>query len=177
MIQTSSRGELDLNPSVGSQDLRSAFSLFPSGVVAVAANVDGELVVIIASSFQVGISLSPPLVMCAIQGSSARWPRLRGRDRLGVSVLAESQGPTAMQLAARPGDGTPNVKTTITPLGAAFIHGAPLWLDCSIHNVVAAGDHNIVIFEVHSVGCAPEVEPLIWHRSGFRSLTPRRIEI
>ena len=50
--------------------LRDAFSRFPSGVAALSAVVDGVKTGMVASSFNVGISLEPPLVMFAAQNSS-----------------------------------------------------------------------------------------------------------
>ena len=51
----------DLDPA----RLREAFGIFPSGVVAVAAEVDGQLVGLAASSFT-SVSLEPPLVSISI---------------------------------------------------------------------------------------------------------------
>ncbi|MDW3458670.1 flavin reductase, partial [Escherichia coli] len=45
--------------------LRDAFGAFPTGVVAVAAQVDGRLVGLAASSFT-SVSLEPPLVSFAV---------------------------------------------------------------------------------------------------------------
>src|ERR1700761_3481916 len=60
----------DLDPA----RLRKAFGIFPSGVVAVAAQVDGVLVGLAASSFT-SVSLDPPLVSFSIANASKTWPR------------------------------------------------------------------------------------------------------
>ena len=56
--------------------LRQAFGIFPTGVVAVAAEVDGQLVGLAASSFT-SVSLDPPLVSFSVARSSKTWPDLR----------------------------------------------------------------------------------------------------
>jgi hypothetical protein len=44
-----------------------------------------------------------------------------------------------------------------------------LWL-CSLEQEVLAGDHLIVVLRVHGVEPHPEVEPIVFHASGFRVL-------
>ncbi|WP_432542800.1 flavin reductase family protein [Kineococcus sp. SYSU DK002] len=153
--------------------LRTTFALFPTGVAALSAVVDGEPVVLVASSFQVGISLDPPLVLFAVQHTSTSWPRLKTAPRIGVSVLGEAHDLAARQLASKAADRFAGIETTTTASGAHFIHGAPVWIEASIHSEVPAGDHDVVLLEVHASGTAPDTEPLVWHSSGFRTLTPR----
>ena len=66
----------DLDPA----RLREAFGVFPSGVVAVAAEVDGELVGLAASSFT-SVSLEPALVSFSVANTSKTWPDLRRAGR------------------------------------------------------------------------------------------------
>ena len=81
----------DLDPA----QLRQAFGIFPSGVVAVAAEVDGRLVGLAASSFT-SVSLDPPLVSFSIANTSKTWPDLRRASHLGVTVLAHHHGLVAL---------------------------------------------------------------------------------
>ena len=78
--------------------LREAFGVFPSGVVAVAAEVDGELVGLAASSFT-SVSLDPPLVSFSVANTSKTWPALRRAAHLGLTVLADHHGEVCRQLA------------------------------------------------------------------------------
>jgi flavin reductase (DIM6/NTAB) family NADH-FMN oxidoreductase RutF len=153
--------------------LRTVFAQFPSGVAALSAIVDGEPVVLVASSFQVGISLDPPLVLFAVQHTSSSWPKLKKNDRIGVSVLGEAHDLAARQLASKAADRFAGIETTTTETGAHFIHGAPVWIECSIYSEVPAGDHDVVLLQVHAMGTAPDTEPLVWHSSGFRTLSPK----
>lgn len=177
-------GALALQPATDDPSaLRSTFALFPSGVAAISAQVEGPdgpaPAVLVASSFQVGISLDPPLVLFAVQHTSTSWPRLKraaaGGGRLGVSVLGEAHDGTARRLASRAGDRFAGVTTTTTDLGATFVHGAPVWLECSVHSEFPAGDHDVVLLQVHALGSAPGTEPLVWHSAAFRTLTPRTV--
>ena len=89
----------DLNPTT----LREAFGHFPSGVIAIAAEVDGTRVGLAASTF-VPVSLDPPLVSFCVQNTSETWPKLKDLPYLGISVLGESHDEAARTLAAKTGD-------------------------------------------------------------------------
>jgi len=82
---------LQTNQDLDPNRLRRAFGIFPSGVVAVAAEVDGELVGLAASSFT-SVSLDPPLVQFSIANTSKTWPDLRRSGHLGVTILADHHG-------------------------------------------------------------------------------------
>lgn len=153
------------------QLLRQAFSHFPSGVAAFAAEVNGQLEGMVASSFTVGVSMDPPLVMFAIQNSSTTWPVLRGAERIGVSVMgADHEGP-ARQLASRNKAGRfENLDIEKSEAGAVFVHGSPLWLECSIFGEIPAGDHHVVLLEVTALHNDETIAPLVFHGSAFKQL-------
>ncbi len=151
--------------------LREAFSHFPSGVIAVAAEIDGTRVGLAASTF-VPVSLDPPLVSFCIQNTSETWPRIKDVPLLGISVLGESHDKAARTLAARTGDRFAGVETVSSGGGAVFIKGTSVWLESAVEQEVPAGDHTIVIMRIHDVHVHDEVAPIVFHRSGFRRLTP-----
>lgn len=149
--------------------LRDAFSHFPSGVIAVAAEVQGVTTGLAASTF-VPVSLDPPLVSFCIQNSSTTWPRLKGCERLGISVLGESHDDAARALAARTGDRFAGLQTVSTNEGAVFILGTSVWVETTIEQLVPAGDHTIVILRVNDITVHADVAPIVFHRSKFHRL-------
>lgn len=149
--------------------LRNAFSLFPSGVTAFCAMVDGSPHGMAASSFT-SVSLDPPLVSVCVANTSSTWPRLATRPTLGLSVLASAHGAVANQLSAKGGDRFAEIDWTESDKGAVFVHGASLWLECAPFKSVCAGDHEIVILEITSLLMNPDVDPMIFHRSTFHEL-------
>jgi flavin reductase (DIM6/NTAB) family NADH-FMN oxidoreductase RutF len=158
----------DLSPA----SLREAFGHFPSGVIAIAAEVDGTLVGLAASTF-VPVSLDPPLVSFCVQNSSTTWPKLKDLPLLGISVLGESHDEAAKSLAAKTGDRFAGLETTSTKGGAVFIHGTSVWLESAIEQEVPAGDHTIVVLRVHDITIhdGPDIPaPIVFHRSTFRRL-------
>lgn len=151
--------------------LREMFSYFPSGVVALLAEIDGEPRGMVASSFTVGVSIDPPLVACAIQLSSSTWPLLKQASRLGISVLAEGHGALARQIASKnDSERFADVPLRHTGSSARFIAGAPVWFETSFAGEFPAGDHRLALFEVHRVGADPNLRPLVFYGSTFRQL-------
>lgn len=149
--------------------LREAFGHFPTGVIAIAAEVDGTRVGLAASTF-VPVSLDPPLVSFCVQNSSTTWPRLKDLPYLGISVLGESHDEAARTLAAKTGDRFAGLETASSARGAVFIHGTSVWLESSIEQTIQAGDHLIVVLRVTNITVHPDVAPIVFHRSTFRRL-------
>ncbi len=165
MMATMSAAETDLSPT----SLREAFGHFPSGVIAIAAEVDGVRVGLAASTF-VPVSLDPPLVAFCVQNSSTTWPKLQGLPSLGISLLGESHDTAARTLAAKTGDRFEGLSTVSHESGALFIDGTAVWLHSTIEQEVPAGDHSIVILRVSRVTMRDEILPIVFHRSTFRRL-------
>jgi flavin reductase (DIM6/NTAB) family NADH-FMN oxidoreductase RutF len=149
--------------------LRDAFGHFPSGVVAIAAEVSGVRVGLAASTL-VPVSLEPPLVSFCVQNTSTTWPKLKDLPKLGISVLGESHDEAAKTLAAKTGDRFAGLETVSSESGAVFIKGTGLWLESAIEQLIPAGDHIIVVLRVSEVTVDAEVAPIVFHRSAFRRL-------
>lgn len=149
--------------------LRGAYGRFPSGVTAVCGLVDGRPTGIAASSFT-SVSLEPPLVSVCVAHASTTWPVLRRASRLGVSVLAEDQGPVARALASKSSDRFASVDWVAEPPGSVFVLGAALWLECRIVREVPAGDHAIALLKIDRLSPHAGVPPVVFHASTFRSL-------
>jgi phenylacetic acid degradation operon negative regulatory protein len=151
------------------EELRRAFSAFPSGVTGIAAIVDGEPRGLAASSFT-SVSLDPPLVSVCIASTSSTWPLLRSASRLGVSILAEDQADVARHLASKSPDRFDRVDWANADAGAVLIEGATLWLECSLYDELRAGDHDIALLKVERLHFQELVSPLVFHGSSFRRL-------
>jgi flavin reductase (DIM6/NTAB) family NADH-FMN oxidoreductase RutF len=152
--------------------LREAFGSFPTGVVAVAAEVDGQLLGLAASSFT-SVSLDPPLVSINLATSSKTWPDLRRATHLGLTVLADHHGPLCRRLAGPVEERFTDVEHTVTPEGAVLIDDGLARVDTTVYREVDAGDHVLVLLELHAVDHGSRsLSPLVFHRSRFGSLAP-----
>lgn len=155
----------DLDPRA----LRQVFGVFPTGVVAVAAQVDGQLIGLAASSFT-SVSLNPPLVSFSVANASKTWPDLRRAGELGITILAEHHGALARQLAGPVEARFGGVDTARSGRGAVTLVDGLAQFETTIYREVEAGDHTIVLLRLHTVRHAGQSAPLIFHGSGFRRL-------
>jgi flavin reductase (DIM6/NTAB) family NADH-FMN oxidoreductase RutF len=161
------RTNQDLDPG----RLRDVFGIYPSGVVAVAALVDGALVGLAASSFT-SVSLAPPLVSFSIANASKTWPDLRRAGQLGVTILADHHAIVARQLAGAVERRFDGLAWTATPEGAVTLDDGLAQFDTTIYDEVLAGDHTIILLELQAVRRTEldEPSPLVFHRSAFSRL-------
>lgn len=161
----------DISTKEGQLQLRQAFSAFPTGVVAVCAlGEDGTPVGMAVNSFT-SISLDPPLVAISLANTSHTWPALSGVSSLGLSILGDTQEHLSRQLSSRSGDRFSNAHWTADDDGAVHMDGSALWLTCHIRANIAGGDHTIVLLTVDNVQAFPEVDPLVFHHSRYRSFS------
>ena len=167
-VNTNLTTNQDLDPA----RLRQAFGIFPSGVVAVAAEVGGKPLGLAASSFA-SVSLDPPLVSINLAVSSKTWPDLRRADHLGVTILADHHDVVCRQLAGPVDERFDGIDYTVAPGGAVTLDEGLAQFDCTIYQEVDAGDHVLVLLELHSVRHVDHAQagtPLVFHRSAFGKL-------
>jgi flavin reductase (DIM6/NTAB) family NADH-FMN oxidoreductase RutF len=152
--------DIDLDPAT----LRRVLGAYPTGVTALAALIDGEPVGMAANSFT-SVSLDPPLVSVCVATTSSTWPKLRRATRLGVSVLSHEQEAASRSLASRGVDRFAGLSWHATEDGAILLDGASAWFDCAVEREIRAGDHEIVLLNVHGLGTDPLTPPLVFHGS------------
>jgi len=164
---------LTTNQDLDALRLREAFGVFPSGVVAVASEVDGRLIGLAASSFT-SVSLEPALVSFSVANTSKTWPTLRRAAHLGVTILADHHGQVCRQLAGPVEHRFDGLAVTATADGSVTLDDGLAMFDCTIYREVEAGDHTIVLLQLHAIGSviagADTSQPLVFHRSGFGRL-------
>ncbi|MER5185607.1 flavin reductase family protein [Streptomyces sp. NPDC002896] len=148
--------------------LRRVYGAFPSGLTTLAALVDGSPVGMVASSFT-SVSVDPPLVSVCIQLTSSTWPRLRDRSVIGLSVLAAGQERQCRSLAGREQHRFDDVDWSADEDGAVYIAGSVAWMECTVHEIVRAGDHDIVLLRMQAARLNGPA-PLVFHGSAFHAL-------
>lgn len=141
--------------AIDPQALRRAFGAFMTGVTVVTSrDKDGQPLGFTANSFT-SVSLDPPLVLVCLANTSTNWRAFTEGSGFAVNVLSESQKDIS-NIFARPSDNRfEHVAWHKGPHGAPVLEGVSAWFDCSMHKVVPAGDHAIMIVEVRAFDTGP----------------------
>ena len=151
-------------PELSGRALRDAFAQFPSGVVAVAATIDGKPVGMAISAFA-PVSLDPPLGGIFVANTSSTWQVLRTAPTLGVSILGGEHDRLAKRLSGPAEHRVDEVPFSTGDRGAVVIDGTPLALEVTVESESPAGDHTLVLLRIRSVEVRPEHSTLLFHRS------------
>jgi flavin reductase (DIM6/NTAB) family NADH-FMN oxidoreductase RutF len=105
--------------------------------------------------------------------TSKTWPDLRRAEHLGVTVLADDYAAVCRQLVGPVDHRFDDVSYSETEFGAVTLNDGLAWFDCTIYREVDAGDHVLVLFQLHGVehvDPASVSTPLVFHRSAFGRL-------
>jgi flavin reductase (DIM6/NTAB) family NADH-FMN oxidoreductase RutF len=143
---------------------------FPTGVTIVATrDAAGAPLGLTVNAFT-SVSLDPPLVLICIGRSSASHDRLIDSRSFAVSMLSEGQTDLARRFARQPSEGRfAGVAWWQAPSGNPVLEGATAWIDCTIEQVVEAGDHTIILGRARSCG-STDASALLFHRGAFTSV-------
>ncbi|MBU2889514.1 flavin reductase family protein [Celeribacter halophilus] len=134
--------------------LRSAFGAFMTGVTVVTSkDKSGSPLGFTANSFT-SVSLEPPLVLVCLANSSSNFEAMVEGKGFAVNVLSEGQTDISNTFARQVEDRFAAVEWQEGPYGSPVFDGVSAWFDCSMHKVVEAGDHVILIGQVEAFDVA-----------------------
>lgn len=153
---------------------RDVLGLFCSGVTVVTSVSDGEPVGMTCQSFS-SVSLEPPLIMFSPAKTSRAWPLMRKAGYFCVNILADDQAEISHGMATKGQDKFDGVDWTTAATGAPVLAGVLGYIDCTVHQVVEAGDHYIVIGRVKELsfgdrageGAPEKIDPLLFFRGKY----------
>ncbi|MDO8361657.1 MAG: flavin reductase family protein [Actinomycetota bacterium] len=155
--------------SIDSMKFRQVLGHFPTGVTVVTAtNADGTPVGFTIGSFT-SVSLDPPLVGFLPMVDSDRWAAINAAGSFCVNILGTHQADLCWRFAKSsieaPFEGVAWEPSPIT--GSPVLDRAIAWIDCSIEQVIEAGDHHFVlgrVLEMEHVDPEAEANPLLFFR-------------
>jgi len=142
-------------------NLRHAFAAYPTGMVLVAAAVDGQREAMLVNSFT-SASLDPPLISMAFTHSSATWPQLRRAEELGITVLGGSNAAFVPQLRASGPARLAGITLHNATAQALTLPGGAASFVVRPHKYLPAGDHEFALFKVLDHQRDDRVAPLVY---------------
>jgi len=137
----------DPEAAARARKFRDVLGLFCSGVTVVTSFSDGEPVGMTCQSFS-SVSLEPPLVMFSPAKTSRAWPLMQRAGFFCVNILAADQSEISNGMATKGDEKFTGLNWTTATTGAPVLEGVLGYIDCTVHQVVEAGDHYVVIGRV-----------------------------
>lgn len=155
---------------------KAAMRRYPAGVTIVTLDSESGPVGFTATSFA-SLSLDPPLVSFNIAHTSSSIRALHAADSLVIHLLGEHQHPLAERFSR-----SADQRFADTSLwkrletGEPVLHGTPIWLRTTVHQLIPAGDHTLVIGLVTRIHNEDDAEaaaaPLLYHSGRYHRSTP-----
>jgi flavin reductase (DIM6/NTAB) family NADH-FMN oxidoreductase RutF len=146
---------------------RDALGSVCTPVAVVTSFLDGRPHGTTVSTFST-LSMSPPLVLVALDVTSELPALLRDAGAYAVNVLADGQQGLARAFASGGPDPFDRVPWTLEQ-GMPRLDGAASWVRCRLEDLLPGGDHLIAIGHVVHAE-ARDVEPLLHRGRAFGTL-------
>lgn len=155
--------------SIDPDHFRAILGRFATGVTIVTARdehgADHGMTVTAFSS----LSLTPPLVLICIDVAAAMYHTLLQAETFAVSILNDSQETLSRRFAGEVDDRFAGMALVRDTLGNVALGDAVASLECRAVARYPAGDHMILIGEVHA-GTVGDQRPLLYFRGGYAQL-------
>jgi 3-hydroxy-9,10-secoandrosta-1,3,5(10)-triene-9,17-dione monooxygenase reductase component len=157
----------DISPDV----FRKVMGHFVTGVSVVSA-LDGDQPFGITVNALSSVSLEPPLVMVALDRRRFLTPIVRAGGRYAVNILGEDQQALSDCFAGAPvtpgRDAFCGAAWHAGPSGLPLIDGAIATLECTVVQTFSAGDHDLFIGRVDTLGSDQrDAMPLLYYRRRY----------
>lgn len=161
--------------SIDPMKYRQVLGHFPTGVTVI-SGMDGERPVGLTIGSFTSVSLDPPLVGFLPMVSSDRWQQIERSGSFCVNVFGVSHADLCWRFAKhsieQPFEGVDWKPSAVT--GSPIIDGVIAWMDCTIEQVVPAGDHHFVmgrLVDLEHADPTTEPVPLVFYKGGLGSFS------
>jgi 3-hydroxy-9,10-secoandrosta-1,3,5(10)-triene-9,17-dione monooxygenase reductase component len=167
----------DPEAAARARTFRDVLGLFCSGVTVITSVSDGEPVGMTCQSFS-SVSLEPPLIMFSPAKTSRAWPLMQRAGFFCVNILADDQAELSNGMATKGDEKFNGVDWRTATTGAPLIAGVLGYVDCTVQQVIEAGDHYVVIGAVRELGFGdgaegdPKVDPLLFFKGRYTRPEP-----
>lgn len=154
------------------QEFRHVLKMWPTGVSVVTTLVDGTPYGFTASSFT-SVSMHPPMISVCLDRSARCAPAFAEADWISVNLLGSHQDGLARRFASKLDDKYNDLTVVEGAGGAPAFPGSIGVIECRLDRIIAAGDHLILLANVHRASRLGASEPLAYYRSAFADVSPK----
>ncbi|MGD9958395.1 flavin reductase [Nocardioides sp.] len=149
------------------EEFRRALAHYPTGVaVVIAVGSDGSPVSMVVGTFT-SVSLDPPFVGFLADKHGNSWQSIKAAGHFCVSVLGAGHEHVCRAFATKDHERFRHA-TAVADSGCPRLNEAALWVDCTIEDVLPAGDHDFVLGRVRQLAVGENGGlPLLFLRGGY----------
>lgn len=161
----------ELRPSVGYDQFRRIMASFVSGISVITSLDEHGQAKGLTCSAVCSVSASPPILLACVRTPSTTLDALTARGSFAVNFLAAPARRVSEVFASRAEDKfatvdwRPGVVTAAPVLDCVLAHA-----ECAVHQVIHAGDHDIVLGRMVGGEASPDLRPLGYWRGGYALL-------
>lgn len=155
---------------IDSRDYRRTIGLFATGVTVLATEFEGKPHGMTANAVS-SVSLDPLLVLVCVNVKQPMVEYLRAAKGFSINILRETQEPLSNYFAQMWKEPTPPPHQFVPWMGGPRLEGCIASLGCELHDIVAGGDHWIIIGRVLDLHHGPEpYRPLLFYSGQYERL-------
>ena len=148
---------------------RKSCGRFATGIaIATVTGADGSPYGLTINSFA-SVSCCPPLVLICVDYRCNILPHFRASSHYGINVLSETQRDLSVRFSQRELDRFEGLSWYVGQAGVPVLRGCLAIMECSVSQVVEAGDHAIFIGEVGHTEFH-DGNPLLYYASSYRRM-------
>ena len=159
--------------SIDAAEFKAVMSRWGSGVTVVTMK-SGDLLHGMTASAFCSVSLEPPLCLVCVGKKQGTHKLLKEANRFVVNLLAEDQSAVSDYFAKPRPEGKAqfdSIPHRPSSHGEPYISGALAHLECSVHSIAEAGDHDIFVGHILKVEINERLEhPLVYYKGKYRKL-------
>ena len=147
---------------------------FPTGVAIIATEWNGKLFGATINSLT-SVSLQPCMLLFCTNEGSATGMAIRKRGLFSVNILGQQQSDLSARFTGKHKNRFEDLAVAFSSDGLPLLQGAAAQMCCRVAAVHQAGDHDIILGEVHS-GEETACRPLVFHKGAmgvFKALDPQ----